>query len=406
MPIHHIPLEAIALADIQSLIDNGEGEDRRLDFKLEVYGNSDKDKDELCSDVSAFANALGGDIVIGVQEKKDAAGKNTGLPDAVLGLPGLNIDETSRRLEQTLTGKVTPRLANVHVREIAGGATGPLLVIRVPRSWRMPHLVKHNDWLKCYVRRGASKGDPLDVQQLRDAFLLSARLPERIRKFRDDRLKQIKAGQFPALVFSSSKVVIHAFSIPVFEGGSPLSLDVTNLNPVNCPRLVQDQFLKRTRMSRFDLNGYLIAENELDIYKRDTCDEDASPVPAGYVQVYRDGVVEAVGSLDDRSPKYLSKGIGTSLARYVQDLLKHLERDGFAAPAFVMISLLGVSNRCLSPPDNQSNVPVGTNLPFDHEDLPLPEVQLDTFDGDSVALIRPALDTLWQAGGWASYFEP
>jgi hypothetical protein len=38
------------------------------DYKRDIYGNSENDKREFLADVSSFANTIGGDIVIGIDE--------------------------------------------------------------------------------------------------------------------------------------------------------------------------------------------------------------------------------------------------------------------------------------------------------------------------------------------------
>jgi len=78
-------LDKIEAADIQSLVTNGDEERRTLDFKRDLPGNTDKDKNELRADVTSFANAGGGDLIFGVDE----AG---GVATAVPGLPGVDAD--------------------------------------------------------------------------------------------------------------------------------------------------------------------------------------------------------------------------------------------------------------------------------------------------------------------------
>jgi predicted HTH transcriptional regulator len=41
----------------------GIAESETLEFKRDTYGTSDRAKQELCKDVSALANTVGGDIV-------------------------------------------------------------------------------------------------------------------------------------------------------------------------------------------------------------------------------------------------------------------------------------------------------------------------------------------------------
>ena len=58
-------------ADLQRLITEGINESLTLDYKASpALGKGDKQRDELCKDVTAFANSAGGQIVYGVEENK------------------------------------------------------------------------------------------------------------------------------------------------------------------------------------------------------------------------------------------------------------------------------------------------------------------------------------------------
>ena len=52
-------------ATMQELIRAGASESVHLEFKRESYGKADKHKKELLKDITAFANTLGGHLIIG-----------------------------------------------------------------------------------------------------------------------------------------------------------------------------------------------------------------------------------------------------------------------------------------------------------------------------------------------------
>jgi len=54
----------------------------------DLPSGSDADKKEFQADVTSFANAAGGDLVFGIEEKQDDQGRNTGIPLRVVGLSG------------------------------------------------------------------------------------------------------------------------------------------------------------------------------------------------------------------------------------------------------------------------------------------------------------------------------
>ena len=81
----NVPLDKIDKDTINALIDDCVREDKTLDYKEKLEINSDNQKKEFLADITAFANSSGGDLVIGIREKKDINGKNTGEPEDIIG---------------------------------------------------------------------------------------------------------------------------------------------------------------------------------------------------------------------------------------------------------------------------------------------------------------------------------
>jgi predicted HTH transcriptional regulator len=65
------PLREIGLRDLEELIGNV-AEGMHVDFKQGPVGKGDGGRKEFVADVTAFANASGGDIVFGIVEGADA----------------------------------------------------------------------------------------------------------------------------------------------------------------------------------------------------------------------------------------------------------------------------------------------------------------------------------------------
>ncbi|MFD2270088.1 helix-turn-helix domain-containing protein [Undibacterium arcticum] len=56
--------------DLAELIVGQVPEGLRIDYKRDLYGNSDADKREVLKDISGFANAFGGHLIVGMEEQK------------------------------------------------------------------------------------------------------------------------------------------------------------------------------------------------------------------------------------------------------------------------------------------------------------------------------------------------
>jgi predicted HTH transcriptional regulator len=67
MGVFQKPLVQLNESDLLGLI--GESENKTLDYKRDLPGQSEGEKKEFLYDASSFANTLGGDIVFGVEEQ-------------------------------------------------------------------------------------------------------------------------------------------------------------------------------------------------------------------------------------------------------------------------------------------------------------------------------------------------
>src|SRR5664280_2298642 len=131
--------DTITNADVEALVTNAVAEGRTIEYKQQLPGNSDEEKREFLADVSSFANAGGGDILYGVVEKRDSDNKPTGIPEKAQGLPGINTDSEILRLDESIRSGIDPRIPGYRIRGIDGFSAGPVLLIRVPKSWASPH---------------------------------------------------------------------------------------------------------------------------------------------------------------------------------------------------------------------------------------------------------------------------
>src|SRR5215469_3816300 len=125
---------SISKQDIESLVTAKVAEKRTLDYKEQLPDNSSESKREFLYDVSSFANAIGGDIIFGISDERDANGKPTGLPGLAPGLNLPNATDSITRLENLVRDGITPRIQGVEWQTISGFSSGSILVMRTPRS--------------------------------------------------------------------------------------------------------------------------------------------------------------------------------------------------------------------------------------------------------------------------------
>src|SRR5688500_3252299 len=161
MSLNSKPTNEINEEDLVSLIYTQKREGKDIDYKLKLISNSDGDKKEFLYDVSSFANAAGGHLIIGMREQD-------GLPIELVGQKFEDIDAEIRRLDNIIRDGIEPRVSvQIHpIRMISGNI---VLLIRIPHSWAMPHMVSYQGATKFYSRNSAGKY-PLDISEIRALF--------------------------------------------------------------------------------------------------------------------------------------------------------------------------------------------------------------------------------------------
>lgn len=175
-----MPLEQIRKEDIESLVTAKVSERRTLEYKQQLRGGSSKDKREFLYDVSSLANAQGGDLVYGIEDERDATGKATGLPATANGVALTNASTEIARLENLIRDGIDPRIQGIRWQTVEGFPAGPVIVIRVPKSLVAPHMVIFGGMARFYSRNSTGKY-PMDVREIRSAFVESTTIGERVR---------------------------------------------------------------------------------------------------------------------------------------------------------------------------------------------------------------------------------
>jgi Putative DNA-binding domain len=366
--------------DIDRLLSNCVREGPHLDFKraLPVAWDSSA-KHELLADVTAFANAGGGDLIFGVDENQDA--EASAIVPQVVG----SVDTESLRLQDFLLSLAEPRLPGVEVHAVpvaVGLTSGYVLVIRVPQSWNGPHRVKTNQHF--YVRDGLRKRQ-LDIPEVRALFLRSESQTQRIKDFRADRLGKILIGETPCQLQAGPQLIVHAIPTQAVLG-------LVQLDPVPyARRAVTMPMMGRDSASTVSLNldgAYgVLRSRQTGI--------------SVYTQVFRQGFFEAVWVLSPFENDTQPMLPGIAYERYVNQFLEQvrgdLSRQGLALDLSVFISLLEADQVVFAGP---SDLGVGGYVPrrFDRKTVILPDVLIPA-DVSIGRGMRPAYDLMCQAVG-------
>lgn len=379
------PLQEVSKADLEALVSNKTHEGRTLDYKRDLKLKNDDDKRELSRDVSSFANAAGGDLVFGVEEARDAEGKNLGYPERLVGVTVENFDATKQRIESIIRDNIDPRVPGIGIHRVDGFDNGPVVVVRVPQSWAGPHMLSFANQTHFYSRNNSGK-QPLDVREIRSLFLASGELEARVRRLRDERLGRIVSGQTPVRMQADApKLVVHV--VP-FSRGEETRLDLVALNKGSMLAPVE---YGSGWNSRFNIDGFVVHAGA------------EGGDQWSYSQAFRDGAFEGVGPIElDHSktpPALYALYVESVVARAVQRYVTVLRTQGITAPAVVLITLVGVQGARIYHP-NGFDLPWHRNAAIDRDVLQLPDVLLEGPAPDIQQVLHPVFDALWQASGW------
>lgn len=316
-----------SLADItedhlRALFATSARESLYIEYKSETYGRNDDAKKEFLADVSSFANAAGGDLVIGMAEQG-------GVPTEVTPFNG-DADGELRRLGDMARDGIEPRISGLHIHIVPIAAGGVVFIVRVPKSYNLPHRVKFKGSNRFYARSSGGKYEP-NVEELRNLFLAAPHLQERIRAFRMERIARIAANETPVPLSSrlTRRAVLHIVPYSAFGGFDPDLIRKVDRHWQFFPP--SDQTYPADHCVNFD--GLLMLSNG-----------DKSAVEhKSYCQVFRNGALETVESLPADEPLsayFFERRILVSVSR----LSIALAKCDVVPPYVVMFSLLGINS--------------------------------------------------------------
>lgn len=374
----------ITEADLQSLIDDGIGEGTTIDYKESLYGSADEDKREFLFDVSSFANAAGGYLILGVKEEG-------GLPTDLVGLENLDADDVKLRFENMLRDSMKPRIPGVTMAEVPLKNGRDAFALHIPKSFAGPHMVEFKKHVWFYSRNSAGKYR-LDVDQLRAAFVQSETMADRIRLFRLERLGVIVAEETPVPLWSSGKTVIHVVPLAATD---PLRQMHVSMMAENKTHLVpyDDLHARQVTRTRYNLDGFVSFVEP----------DDSSP-SFGYLQAFRNGSIESVDALflrdEDGGRRVFAWDIEEHVIEVVGRVTKFYRQVGVNSPIVVLLSLTGVRGYVLPKPSRFIVHPWEKSHPIDRDVLLIPEVIVENLTDRPAEYMRPAFDALWNAAGW------
>jgi hypothetical protein len=268
------PLREIRNADIQRLVDSGLEEHLQLEYKSELYDDSDRGRKEFLLDICMFANTAGGVLLIGIPERRGDSGQPTGVPDSgtVLGIEIANPEAVLGGYDARVMEAIEERLP-LESAAIDVGNGRRILALRVPNSGNKPHSVRHQGHIYFPARRERQRYH-MNVREIRELIMRTAsRIREAQGILHDGLLDAPRGNDLPYLQIGMIPLFFEDFLIDIRDAG--VRRAVGNFNRAEQPEYVNPTYafdgLER-REDRFDYtvrlgrNGFVSVSLQLPLH--------------------------------------------------------------------------------------------------------------------------------------------
>ena len=378
MSIERINFDEISEQDLKDLIQFGRPESIGIEYKRQPYDKRDpRNKTEALKDITAFANASGGHLIIGMDEKD-------GVADEIVPICDIDSDTLINRLSALIHDLVEPRIVGIRMRAVTISGGGFVLVVRIPKSWNPPHRVNADNLNRFFIRDSGGAHEA-SVEELRVLFTQTSELHERISNFRSERIAKLVAGKGPIPLRDGGRQFIHLIPLSAFGQQSQIDLKQAH----------EDHMRFRPIESgsgpRYNLDGFINFGGGC---------EDRS-----YTQVFRNGILETVraGILNNYQNMNILHASSTinQITEALPRFLDGLSALEVPAPLVVMISYQDVAGARLA--IDRGEHYLHEIRPFPNEDpMLLPEVIIEQYGSrdDYLQTAKPIFDALWNAAGF------
>ena len=372
-------ITTISEEDLQELCDEKFGEARIIEYKAQLNFGTNEEREKVLSQIASFANAGGGHLIYGI--KTNPANKSE--PVEVAGQPITDADGLVLQIEQVARQRLLPRIPFFETQPVRLKDGNYAIVFRIPQSWNRPHQLVFNNKYQFYGRSSNGRIQ-IDVEELRNLFIKSAEVGQRLEMFRASRIAAIASQSTPAGHLEPPFLVWHAVALPDYIDGTAHPLD-QRINHIR-------------ELMPFDLHVsscYYNFEGALN--------KSSSDRALGYTQIYRDLKIEMVRG-DLVSGEYKEKkhlpfvDISARFLKALIVILGFYRKTNAQLPLLLMPSLIGIKDFTLMVPNSFSG---RDSLPVQEEVLQLPAIYVEDFETSPTSLIKSSFDILWQTAGVA-----
>lgn len=313
----------LTASSMRAFLEKSITERHHLDYKVALSGRNQEDQSsEFLKDVTGFANANGGDIILGVKEPKEGLS----VDDQIVGIPnGENVAHSLERL--AMSGAIDPRITGLKVLPIQMQGNKCVVVVHIPPSLGKPHLTKYKGEMALHIR-GTESTMQMTSHDIRQAVLSSvsafAEAREYLKRFEQDTKDYAFLGQaVPSFLFQT---------MPLLEPSRPIE------NSVAFPCL-----RSKARQGYVDFPLYSMSAPKPTIEGVYGTDNDKEPT--WRVDLHRNGyvgvIIKLVPCTDSRGNRLLYANLYAPLfSSFCRLCDEFVEASNHDAPCIVRCKLL------------------------------------------------------------------
>ncbi len=367
----------ISLSDLQDLIDNKRLEDKVIEYKQELNINTDGQKKEFLYDVSSFSNTNGGDIIFGIMSKD-------GLPTEIVGISckSNEVDPLKQKIDNIIIYGLKPRLPSFTIHIVNINEEKICLVIRLAKSWYAPHAVTFDNTFRFYARNSSGKY-PLDVDELRYAFLRGEETKEKLARLISERYTKILDNDGIYKLKGRSIITLHIVPIEAVDNHAKFSIKEQNSISTKLMTLGNggNHFINAHGVGL--LNGYF---------------KDNS----GYSMLFTNGLIEYVESGvlsrfgNDERKSIPSTYIEREVIKCVNRGRMVLNEIGLVHPYYVYLSFFNVKDFHLEVNHRFMLFEDTVNI---ENNIIINPIEIGDYNMSSDKVLQPLFDSLWNAFG-------
>lgn len=373
----------IEFEDIERLVEHKIAENRSIEYKLELNIDKGEEKKEFLYDITSFVNSDGGAIIYGVSELKDEAGKNTGIPDNIIGLSVANFDELIRKIEDVIKTGVEPNISNIIIKPLQKD-DNKLLIIGLPKAMGLPRMVTYNSTNKFYRRRNSGKY-LVDVYEIHQMFKENSEIIEELDDFRVERFAKIKSKDFISNIDPDNFTLVQICPIGYIKYNTMSLSDenlITKIRERTAPIGTTDWNF------RYNFEGFLQFESDY-----------SQRIVTSYCQIFRNGMIEFFthnfhNVVNEK--RVLNLGhLELQVIEIVKSSLKIFEIQEISPPFVVFVTLSNMIDRFV----NVSNFCRLIYTPFLQDNLLIPNIIINDPEKDMEKPLKGLFDIIWQSAG-------